>query len=145
MSSPENLQTLPVLPIKNTVLFPSMLMPLNVGRPSSIAAIEAALASEGKEIVVVAQRDTAVDSPSLTDLYSIGTKAVIKKMARRADGLLEVVLLGVERVVLIKLEQHGAYQKARIKPMPLPQEKSTEIEALRREVGELAVRALALT
>src|SRR5882724_734740 len=122
-----------------------MLMPLNVGRPSSIAAIEAALASEEKEIVVVAQRDAAVDSPGLTDLYSIGTKAVIKKMARRADGLLEVVLLGVERVVLIKLEQHGVYQKARIKPLPLPQEKSPEIEALRREVGELAVRALALT
>ena len=145
MSSPENPQTLPVLPIKHAVLFPSMLMPLNVGRPSSIAAIEAALASEEKEIVVVAQRDAAVDSPSLTDLYSIGTKAVIKKMARRADGLLEVVLLGVERVVLIKLEQHGVYQKARIKPLPLPQEKSPEIEALRREVGELAVRALALT
>lgn len=145
MSSPENLQTLPVLPIKHAVLFPSMLMPLNVGRPSSIAAIEAALASEEKEIVVVAQRDAAVDSPSLTDLYSIGTKAVIKKMARRADGLLEVVLLGVDRVVLLKLEQDGAYQKARIKPLPLPQEKSTEIEALRREVGELAVRALALT
>ena len=145
MSSPENLQTLAVLPIKNAVLFPSMLMPLTVGRPSSIAAIEAALASEGKEIVVVAQRDAAIDSPSLADLYSIGTKAVIKKMARRADGLLEVVLLGVERVVLLKLEQHGAYQKARIKPLPLPDQKSTEIEALRREVGELAVRALALT
>jgi ATP-dependent Lon protease len=145
VSSPETLQTLPVLPIKHAVLFPSMLMPLNVGRPSSIAAIEAALASEEKEIVVVAQRDAAVDSPSLTDLYSIGTKAVIKKMARRTDGLLEVVLLGVERVVLLKLEQHGVYQKARIKPLPLPQEKSTEIEALRREVGELAVRALALT
>ena len=145
MSSPETLQTLPVLPIKHAVLFPSMLMPLNVGRPSSIAAIEAALASEGKEIVVVAQRDATVDNPSLTDLYSIGTKAVIKKMARRTDGLLEVVLLGVERVVLLKLEQHGVYQKARIKPLPLPQEKSTEIEALRREVSELAVRALALT
>ena len=145
MSSPETLQTLPVLPIKNAVLFPSMLMPLNVGRPSSIAAIEAALASEEKEIVVVAQRDATIDSPSLADLYSIGTKAVIKKMARRADGLLEVVLLGVERVVLLKLEQHGAYQKARIKLMSLPQEKSAEIEALRREVGELAVRALALT
>jgi ATP-dependent Lon protease len=145
VSNPENLQTLPVLPIKNAVLFPSMLMPLNVGRPSSIAAIEAGLASEEKEIIVVAQRDAAIDSPSLADLYSIGTKAVIKKMARRADGLLEVVLLGVERVVLLKLEQHGAYQKARIKPLPLPDEKSTEIEALRREVGELAVRALALT
>ena len=68
MSSPENPQTLPVLPIKHAVLFPSMLMPLNVGRPSSIAAIEAALASEGKEIVVVAQRDATVDNPTLTDL-----------------------------------------------------------------------------
>jgi ATP-dependent Lon protease len=145
VSTPETLQTLPVLPIKNAVLFPSMLMPLNVGRPSSIAAIEAALASEEKEIVVVAQRDATIDSPSLADLYSIGTKAVIKKMARRTDGLLEVVLLGVERVVLLKLEQHGAYQKARTKSMSLPQEKSAEIEALRREVGELAVRALALT
>ena len=139
------MQTLPVLPIKNTVLFPYMLMPLNVGRPSSIAAIEAALASEEKEIVVVAQRDASIDNPGLTDLYSIGTKAVIKKMARKRQGLLEVVLLGVERVVLIKLEQNGAYQRARIKPLPLLEEKSTEIEALSREVTELAARALALT
>lgn len=145
MSRPEKPQTLPVLPIKNAVLFPQMLMPLSIGRPSSIGAIEAALASEEKEIVVVAQRDASVDSPALTDLYAIGTKAVIKKMARKSDGQLEVVLLGVERVVLLKLEQHGAYQKARIKLLPLPQEKNAEIEALRREVGELAVRALALT
>ena len=145
MSTPENLQTLPVLPIKNTVLFPFLLLPLSVGRASSIAAIEAALASEEKEIVVVAQRDASVDNPGLTDLYSIGTKAVIKKMARKPQGLLEVVLLGVERVVLLKLEQHGAYQTARIKPLPLLEEKSTEIEALRREVTELAARALTLT
>ncbi len=145
MSTPENLQTLPVLPIKNTVLFPFLLLPLSVGRASSIAAIEAALASEEKEIVVVAQRDASIDNPGLTDLYSIGTKAVIKKMARKPQGLLEVVLLGVERVVLLKLEQHGAYQTARIKPLPLLEEKSTEIEALRREVTELAARALTLT
>ena len=69
-------------------------------------------------------------------------------------GLLEVVLLGVERVVLLKklvvhpfeLEQHGAFQKARGKPLPLLEEKNTEIEALlRREITELAARALALT
>jgi ATP-dependent Lon protease len=144
VSTEDNIQTLPVLPIKNTVLFPLMLMPLSVGRASSIAATEAALASEEKEIVVVAQRDAAVENPALTDLYSIGTKAVFKKMARRPDGLLEVVLLGVERVVLIKLEQQGAYQTARIKPLPLPEENSTEIEALRLEVSELAAQALAL-
>ncbi len=142
MSSTEDIQVLPLLPVKNTVLFPMMLMPLSVGRPSSIAATEAALASETKEIVVVAQRDATVENPSQDDLYSIGTKAVIKKMARRPEGLLEVVLLGVERVVLIKLEQ-GAYLTGRVKPRPLAEEKSAEIEALRLEITNLAVQALA--
>ena len=144
MSDTDKVQTLPVLPIKNTVLFPFMLMPLNVGRPSSVAATEAALAGEGKDIVVVAQRDASIENPSLTDLYSIGTRAVIKQMARKSEELLEVVLLGVERIVLIKLEQHGNYQRARIKPLPLPQDKSPEVEALHREITELAARALAL-
>jgi ATP-dependent Lon protease len=141
----ENPQTLPVVPIKNTVLFPMMLLPLTVGRPSSIAAIEAALATEEKELVVVAQRDAAVEEPRLSDLYAIATKAVIKKMARKPNNLLEVVLLGVERVVLLKLEKTADYYTARVKPLPLSQESNTEIEALHREVVDLAIRALALT
>ena len=144
MSTPDNVHTLPVLPIKNTVLFPFMLLPLNVGRPASIAVIEAALASEEKELVVAALRDANVENPDLKDLYSIGTKAVIKKMARKADGTLEVVLLGVDRVVLLKLDPQGNYQTARVKPLPLVEERSPEIEALRREVSDLAGRALAL-
>jgi ATP-dependent Lon protease len=145
VSTPENVRSLPLLAIKNAALFPYMLMPLNAGRPGSIAAIEAALASEEKELVVVAQRDASVDSPTLNDLYSIGTRAIVKSMNRKSDGLLDVVLLGVERVVLLKLEPHGDYSTARVKPLPLPQEKTPEIEALRREVGELASRALAVT
>jgi ATP-dependent Lon protease len=141
----EDLKILPLLPIKNTVLFPSLVMPLNVGRAGSIAAVEASLASEEKEIVVVAQRDASVENPQLADLYSIGTKAVIKRMNRRRDGLLDIVLLGLERVVLIKLEPNGAYQRVRIRPLPMPEEKSTEIEALHREVSELAIRAVELT
>jgi ATP-dependent Lon protease len=145
VSTTENVQSLPLLPLKNAVLFPFMLMPLTIGRPNSIAATEAALASEGKDLVVVAQRDASIETPALTDLYSIGARAVIKQMARKSDGLLEVVLLGVERVVLLKLEQDGAaHQTARIKPLPLPQEKTPEIEALHREVADLAARALAL-
>jgi ATP-dependent Lon protease len=143
VTSTDNVQSLPVLPLKNAVLFPLVLMPLTIGRPNSIAATEAALASEGKDLVVVAQRDASKEAPALTDLYSIGTRAVIKQMARKSEGTLEVVLLGVERVVLLKLEQDGAYQTARIKPLPLPQEKSPEIEALHREVADLAARALA--
>jgi ATP-dependent Lon protease len=140
----EKLQTLPVLPLKNSVLFPTLLMPINAGRPASVAAIEAALATEEKEIVVFAQRDAAVDEPQEADLYTIGTKAVIKKMARGRGGI-EAVLLGVERVVRIKLEQDGVYQRARIRPLPIVEEKSTEIEALHREVIDLATRAVELT
>ena len=68
MSSTDHVQSLPVLPLKNAVLFPLVLMPLTVGRPSSIASTEAALASEGKDLVVVAQRDSSIETPALTDL-----------------------------------------------------------------------------
>ncbi|MBV9769595.1 MAG: LON peptidase substrate-binding domain-containing protein, partial [Bryobacterales bacterium] len=74
--------TLPVLPLKSAVLFPYLLMPLSAGRPASIAAVEAALATESKEILVITQRDPDVDTPTTEDLYAIGTKAVIRKMNR---------------------------------------------------------------
>ncbi|HKA33105.1 MAG TPA: endopeptidase La [Candidatus Binatia bacterium] len=143
-SEEEKIQTLPLLPIKNSVLFPTLLMPINAGRPASIAAIEAALATEEKELVVFAQRDASIDEPQAGDLYTIGTKAVIKKMARGRGGI-EAVLLGGERVVLIKVEHDGAYQRARVRPLPIIEEKSPEVEALHREVIDLATRAVELT
>ena len=73
---------LPILPLKNTVLFPYLFMPLSVGAARPLAAVEAALATEEKTFVVVAQRDASVETPGLDDLYTVGTRAVIKKMAR---------------------------------------------------------------
>lgn len=145
MNGSENLQTLPVLPVKNTVLFPYLLLPITVGRPPSVASIDAALSTEEKEIVVVAQRNAAVERPRQEDLYTIGTKAVVKKMARPQEGAVEVVLLGVERVVIIRLDQEDTYLKARVRPLPLPDERSTEVEALHRELIDMANKALALT
>ena len=84
-----DVQVLPVLPLKNTILFPGLLLPLSVGRESSLAAVEAALKTEEKEIVLVAQRDPQVDSPEQDQVYTIGTKAVIRKSSRptrRDDG-----------------------------------------------------------
>src|SRR6266852_5299429 len=101
-SEQTRVQTLPVLPLKNTVLFPYLLMPLSVGRASSVAAVEAALATEEKEIVVLAQRDPSVDAPKQEDLYPIGTKAIIRKMSRPNDSTVELLVLGMERVALIK-------------------------------------------
>src|SRR5271165_2373769 len=95
----DQLQILPVVPIKNTVLFPNLLMPLSVGRPKSVAAIQAALASEGKEILVVTQRDSSVEVPGPGDLFPTATKAVIKRSNRGGDNY-EILVLGVERVSL---------------------------------------------
>jgi ATP-dependent Lon protease len=137
-------QSLPVLPMKNSVLFPHLLMPLSVGRPASAAAIEAALLTEGKELVFVAQRNPATDEPQQADLYGIGTKGIIKQMTRPNDSTLEVLVVGVERVALIRLEQTTPYLKGLVRSLPVPEERSTEIEALHREILELAGRAMKL-
>jgi len=136
--------TLPVLPLKNAVLFPYLMMPLSAGREGSIAAVEAALATESKEIVVFTQRDGNVDTPTQDDLYTIGTKAVIRKMNRANEGHLELLVLGMERVVLSKLDSSEPFLRARVIPMPLPEDKGPEVEALQGALIELAGEALTL-
>jgi ATP-dependent Lon protease len=143
MSDQPVVYELPVLPLKNAVLFPYLLMPLSAGRPGSIAAVEAALATESKEVLVFTQRDGDVDSPLQGDLYPIGTKAVIRKMSR-AEGHLELLVLGMERVALVKLDTSEPFLKARVTPLPLPEDKSSEIEALQGALIELAGEALTL-
>jgi ATP-dependent Lon protease len=143
MSEHQDLVTLPVLPIKNSILFPYLLLPLSIGRPASRAAVEAALATEDKTLLVIAQRTDSVDDPKQEDLFTIGTRAVIKKMARSENGL-ELIVQGVERVVLVRLEQSSPYLKAIVRPLPFPEDQGTEVEALHRAVLELAGRALAL-
>ena len=106
--SREELRSFPALPVKGSVLFPNILMPLSVGRPFSVAAVEAAVSTEEKEIVVFAQRDPLVEMPRADDLYSIGTKAIIKKMDRPREEFLELIVQGVERVVLVKRSTGGS-------------------------------------
>jgi ATP-dependent Lon protease len=144
MSDQPVVYELPVLPLKNAVLFPYLLMPLSAGRPGSVAAVEAALATESKEVLVFTQRDGDVDSPLQSDLYPIGTKAVIRKMNRSGEGHLELLVLGMERVALVKLDNSEPFLKARVTPLPLPEDKSSEIEALQGALIELAGEALTL-
>ncbi len=143
--TPENdtVVTLPVLPLKNTVLFPHLFMPLSVGRPNSVAAIEAVLATEDKTFLLVAQRDAQNEQPGFDDLYTIGTRAVVKKMARGESGV-ELLVQGIDRVVILKAEQTEPFLKARARVLPLPDDGGTEVEALYRAVLELAARALDL-
>jgi ATP-dependent Lon protease len=133
--------TLPVLPIKNTVLFPNLLMPLSVGRAKSNAAIQAALATESKEILIVTQRDSAVEIPTPSDLFPTATKAVIKRFGRGTTGKFEILVQGIERVALSDFEGED-YLFAGYTPIPLPTDESPELEALQLEVVELASKAL---
>jgi ATP-dependent Lon protease len=143
-NTPEtNVVVLPVLPLKNTVLLPHQFMPLSVGRPNSLAAAEATLATEEKSFVLVAQRDPAVEQPGFDDLYPVGTRAVIKKMAR-GEGVIELIVQGVERVTLLRPEQTEPYLTARVRPLPLPEDGGPEVEALHRSIVELAGRVLEL-
>jgi ATP-dependent Lon protease len=137
-------QSLPALPLKNTVLFPGLLLPLSVGRESSMAAVQAALNTEEKEIILIAQRDAQVDSPEQDDLYTIGTKAVIRKSSRPSDGVMEILVLGVERVVVVKLDSTGPFLAAKYRILELPNEGGSEVEALSGALLDLAGKAIAL-
>jgi ATP-dependent Lon protease len=131
--------TLPVLPLKNSVLYPRMVLPLAAGRPASVAAVDAALASEEKMIVVVAQRDATVEEPKREDLYGIGTIAVIKRMDRSNNGgAVHLLVQGVSRVWIGELEQTQPYLKAQVRGQPEPQDSGPNIEALFRTVVDLA-------
>lgn len=137
--SPAQTLVLPVLSLKNSLLFPYIHTPISVGRPSSVAAVEAALASEDKTIIVVAQRDAAMDLPQPRDLYEIACKAVIKRMAR-GEGGLQLLLQGIDRVRLTAFPQTEPYLRAEFVVLPLPADRGAEVDALRGELLNMAAR-----
>ena len=145
MSEFENLNTLPLLPIKNSVLLPQLFMPLSVGRAASIAAAEESLKTEDNEILIFTQRDVSTERPGQEELFSVGCKAAIKKVARPRADQMELLVQGIERVVLIKMEQSEPFLKARVRPFPLPADKGPEVEALQRSILEMANKLISLS
>ena len=145
MSEP-NQTILPVLPLKGSVLFPLQGMPLVVGRPASIAAVNAALSTEDKTVIVVAQKSADAADVQLEDVYPIGTKAVIKRMIP-TDQIFQLIVQGIERVRLGALpanssKEEADYLRAVATTLPRPEDWDTENEALHREVMDIASRLL---
>jgi len=112
-------------------------MPVNVGRDRSVAAVNAALKTEEKTILVVAQRDPGKENPGLDDLYTIGTKAIVKQVGRTEDGTIQAVLQGLERVALLKTEQSLPYLMVQARRLELPTDNDREVQALQRAIQEL--------
>lgn len=138
-----NLRTLPLLPLKNSVLFPGLMMPLSVGREASLGAVEKALSSEDKEIVVVAQRDPSHDAPKAEELFTLGTRAIIKKVSRQNTSQIDVLVLGIERVVIVKVDGEG-FMTARVRALPMPDDSSRETEALTLAIVEMGSKFVGL-
>src|ERR1700674_1049470 len=126
-------RSLPILPVRDTVLFPHAVLPLTVGRESSVQLINSL--GEDKTIVVVAQREARVDTPQPTDLYSIGTLAVVHKVVKMPNQSLFVFAEGLERVRLEDFAQLTPFMRGRVDSVPesIPP-KSSEVEALQRNV-----------
>src|SRR5881396_4383116 len=93
---------LPILPLRDTVLFPNSFMPLAVARESSVRLIDDAIAN-GKLIAVFTQRDASVEEPEQADLYAVGTATHIHKMFKLPDGSLRLIVQGLARLQLVEV------------------------------------------
>src|ERR1700682_3182254 len=129
-----DVRALPVLPVRDTVLFPHAVLPLTVGRESSVQLINSL--GEDKTIVVVAQREARVDSPQPSDLYTIGTSAIVHKVVKMPNQGLFVFAEGLRRVRLGAFTQLPPFMQAYVTPVPEGSRLvvSSEIEALQRNV-----------
>jgi ATP-dependent Lon protease len=136
---------LPVLPLKDTVVFPYIILPLSVGRDKSVLAVDRALA-ESRVIMLVAQRDPALDNPGEDDLYPVGTAAVIMRMLKLPDGRIRILVQGLSRARVHHLSQTEPYLQAKIERIEEPKlpPGTLEVEALLRSVKESLDRAVGL-
>ena len=124
---------LPLLPLRDVVVYPHMVIPLFVGRDKSIQALEVAMSSH-KKIFVVAQKDAADDDPYQQDLYSVGTVATILQLLKLPDGTVKVLVEGQHRAVVDEVVDAGRYLIATVKqPLPQPLE-AAQAEALARSL-----------
>ena len=124
---------LPLLPLRDVVVFPHMVIPLFVGRPKSIKALEAAMEA-GKSIMLVAQKNAAKDEPSADDIYAIGCVANILQMLKLPDGTVKVLVEGAQRATIHRIEDLGTHFACDLTPMAPEAGGNAELEALRRAI-----------
>ena len=128
---PHDIQRYPLLPLRDVVVFPHMVIPLFVGRPRSIKALETAMES-GKSVFLVAQKSAAKDEPGPEDLYDVGTVASILQMLKLPDGTVKVLVEGTQRATLGVVTDAKTHYVANVEAIAVPSEPDHEVEAMRR-------------
>jgi len=136
---------LPVLPLRDIVIYPFMIVPLFVSRDRSIRAVEEAL-KENRMILLVSQKDVNKEEPAQDDLFTVGTVAIIMRMLKLPDGRIRILIQGLSRCQIDSVQHDGEYIKASVTPVsePLAPDNSLEVEALVRNVRGSMDRAASL-
>jgi len=132
---PEEEITLPLLPLRDVVVFPHMVIPLFVGRPKSIKALEVAMEA-GRQIMLVAQKAAGKDEPKPDDMFEVGCVSSILQMLKLPDGTVKVLVEGIQRANTHSISDNGEYFVAELTPIPPVADTKPEIEALRRAVTQ---------
>lgn len=137
-------QTLPMMPVRDMVVFPDMLLPLFVGRDKSIKAIEEA-ATKGRYIFLSAQKDSALENPKADDIYRTGTVGKVQKMLKLPDGRVKALVQGMIKAKVVKYTKRRAFYEVKVEFIhETNNELDMEEEALMRNVKENSTRLLAL-
>jgi ATP-dependent Lon protease len=135
--------TLPVLPLKDTVVFPESVTPLAIGQERSIKLVEDVVSGE-RVLALVTVKDPDADQPGWDDLYEVGTAAVIHKMIKVPDGTLRILVQGLRRIKLERPTQDDPYLVGEFAELPDELDETPEVEALTRNVQNLFARVIGL-
>ncbi len=136
-------ETIPILSLRNTVLFPGVVLPISIGRPRSIQLIKDAYRND-KIVGTVAQKDPDMENPGYDDLHSVGTIGQIVKLLEMPDGSTTAIIQGRKRMVLSELVSDDPYFIARVKPMPerKPEPSSKDFDAIVGSLKDLSLKII---
>ena len=138
--------TLPLLPIRDIVVYPFMILPLFVGRKSSMEAVEHAIKHSSRIILLVSQKDTTAENPGIDDIYDTGTAAMIMRMRKLPDGRIKILVQGLSRIRITEFEQNNPFFTAKtIQAQDVPiEEESDIINALMKNIRDQLEKVIAL-
>ena len=143
VEGPEVPHVLPVLPLKETVVFPESMSPLAIGQERSVKLVEDVVSAD-RIVALVTVRNAEADPPGWDDLYEIGTAALVQKMIRVPDGTLRILVQGLKRVRIAGRVEDEPYLVAEVEEIPDEVDESRELEALTRNVQGLFARIIGL-
>src|SRR5680860_445377 len=133
--TPDFEHPIPVCPVRGSVLYPTMVMPIDAGRPISIRAINTAL-DRDRTIVIVSQKDREVEEPGPDDLFNTGTACNIMRMKKNPDGSIQMLVRAFARVKVTEYLPSDGLIEAMVEPVEVPDGESVELEATYRELRE---------